>query len=85
MLRGLHQAAADQFATIVRKPPQELRAVDTARIYAQVGQTAAAVRHLERAFSIDASCAGFVNENAAFARYRSEPLVAALLQKYGGG
>jgi TolB-like protein len=81
LLRGHNQAAASQFATIAQRPPQALRAVDTARIYAQVGQTSDATRYLERAFSIDPTCAGFVNETPAFARYRTNPAVAALLRK----
>ena len=82
LLRGQNRAAADQFATIVKRPPPALRAIDTARVYAQVGQTPAAVTYLERAFSIDPSCVGFVNESPGFARYRSDPTVAALLKKY---
>jgi TolB-like protein len=82
LLRGQHRAAADQFATIVKRPPPALRAVDTARIYAQVGQTSAAITYLERAFSSDPSCVGFVNESPGFARYRADPAVAAVLKRY---
>ena len=82
LLRGKNAAAAAQFATIAERPPQYLRAIDTAWAYAQAGQTPAAISYLDRAFTLDPSCVGFVNESPGFAKYRTDPAVAALIKRY---
>ena len=56
--------------------------IDTARAYSQVGRIKDAVPHLERAFAADATCAIFVEECPAFAPYRDNPAIRALLDKY---
>ena len=38
--------------------------------------------HLERTFALDPSCGPFIAENRAFAAYKNDPILRALLAKY---
>jgi hypothetical protein len=82
LLRGRAAEAAAQMKNVLERSPVTLRAIDTGRLYANVGRLTEAAAHLQRAFAVDASCAVFVNESPAFAAYRSDPILSALLSKY---
>ena len=82
LLRGHLPEAVTRFEAVIERGPLTLTEIDTARIYSQVGRIKDAVPHLERAFSADATCAVFVEENAAFGPYRKDPALRALLNQY---
>jgi len=73
VLRGDAETAAAQFKPVIESGPAILREIDTGRIYAQVGRMRDAAAHLRHALALDASCAAFVSESPAFAKYRSVP------------
>lgn len=80
--RGHLADAATRFQAVIERGPLVLTEIDTARIYSQVGRIKDAVPHLERAFAADATCAVFAEESPAFAPYRDDPALRALLNKY---
>jgi hypothetical protein len=82
LLRGHVDDAAARFQPIIARGPVTLREIDTGRMYAQVGRMKEAADHLQHAFTLDASCAAFVSQCPAFARYRGDPLLRAALSKY---
>ena len=82
LLRGHLPEAATRFEAVIERGPLTMTEIDTARAYSQVGRIKDAVPHLQRAFSADATCAVFVEENPAFAPYRNDPALRALLNKY---
>jgi serine/threonine protein kinase/Flp pilus assembly protein TadD len=82
LLRGHLPDAATRFHAVIERGPLILTEIDTARAYSQVGRIKDAVPHLERAFAADATCAVFVEESVAFAPYRGDPAIRALLNKY---
>jgi hypothetical protein len=67
---------------VIQRGPLTLTEIDTARIYSQVGRFEEAARHLERAFTADATCATFVTNSPSFAPYRDRPALRVLLEKY---
>ena len=82
LLRGHLPDAATRFQAVIERGPLTMTEIDTARAYSQVGRIKDAVPHLERAFAADATCAVFVEECPAFAPYRDDPALRALLNKY---
>jgi predicted Zn-dependent protease len=82
LLRGHLPDAAKRFQAVIERGSLTMTEIDTARIYSQVGRIKDAVPHLERAFVADATCAVFVEECPAFAAYRDDPALRALLNKY---
>jgi len=84
LLRGNPESAAKGFQAAIEAGPVNVREIDTARIYAQVGRMKDAVDHLQHAFALDSSCAVFVSENPVFAVYKNDPNLKALLTQYLG-
>ena len=82
LLRGHLPDAATRFQAVIERGPLTWTEIDTARSYSQVGRIKDAVPHLERALAADATCAVFVEESPAFATYRKDPALQALLNKY---
>jgi tetratricopeptide (TPR) repeat protein len=85
LLRGHLPDAAMRFQAVIERGPFTMTEIDTSRAYSQVGRIKDAVPHLERAFAADATCALYVEESPAFATYRKDPSLRALLNKYARG
>jgi len=82
LLRGKKEEAAERFKHAIESGPVAHREIDTRRIYAEVGLTQQAADHLQHAFALDSSCAGFVAESPAFTPYLNEPALRVLLARY---
>jgi len=82
LVRGKKEEAAERFKRVIESGPVTHREIDIGRIYAEVGQAQQAAAHLQHAFELDSSCAGYVAESPAFAPYLNEPAFRALLARY---
>jgi tetratricopeptide (TPR) repeat protein len=82
LVRGKNQEAAEGFRHAIESGPVAHREIDTGRIYAEVGQAQQAAAHLQHAFELDSSCAGFVAESPEFRPYLNEPALRMLLARY---
>lgn len=72
LMKGNHLEAEKRFAAIIATGPTTLRELDTARLYAVVGDLAGARRHIDAAVRVDASCRDFVDSSSAFAALRAD-------------
>jgi hypothetical protein len=79
--RGRLDRAAARFQEAAsRYPyPDTLWDLSNARVYLSVGDVSAGVASLRRAVDADRTCARYVSETPAFAPYRTNPRVAAVL------
>jgi hypothetical protein len=72
-------AARFQEVTTRYPHPQTLWDLSNARVYMSVGDVPDGVASLRRAVDADRTCARYISETPAFAPYRTNPLVAAVL------
>jgi serine/threonine protein kinase len=79
LLRGRAERAAPRLAAVIARGPRSVREIQTALIYCKAGDFAKAAAHLAAGAAADSSCYGFVADCPAFAAYRGEPAIAAVL------
>ena len=77
--RGLRDRAAARFDDVTRRYPDTVWDLAIARVYLSAGDMANGAVRLPHAIDVDATCARYVSETPAFAPYRTNPRVAALL------
>jgi len=77
--KGRRDRAAARFEEVKRRYPDTLWDLSDARVYLSVGDVADGVAALRAAIEADPLCARYVSETPAFAPYRTNPRVAALL------
>jgi Flp pilus assembly protein TadD len=79
LLRGRAEDAEPRFRATLARSPLTLRAIDTARIYCDVGRQREAASYLDQVFAADPACATFVRQSPAFAACREDAAIRAAL------
>ena len=78
--RGARDRAAARFDEVTRRYPGDpVWDLSIARVYLTLGDFANAATRLRNAIAIDSACGRFVSETPAYAPYRTNPQVAALI------
>jgi serine/threonine protein kinase/tetratricopeptide (TPR) repeat protein len=72
LMKGNREEAEKGFAAVILAGPTPLRDLDTARLYAIVGDLPSARRHVDAAVQADASCRAFVDSSPPFAVLRPD-------------